>query len=111
METTLWVRRKGPLSAPRRSERVGADGVAFVVASREDRKAWRKALMLDRSAHGARVQTDIPLTSGEVLEFVPPVGEEYAIRCRVIWAGEVGSDSEGQSGLEFLTPYPTDLAA
>jgi len=98
-------RPKDPLSTPRRSKRGDASGVAFVVANREDRGAWRKARILDLSTHGARVQTDVPLVLGEELEFIPPEGEEYAVPCRVVWGGEVGTDSEGQAGLEFLTPY------
>jgi len=103
META--PRPKDSLSAARRSKRDEGSGLAFVVANREDRGAWRRARILDLSTHGARVQTDTPLFLGEEFEFIPPEGEEYAVPCRVVWSGEVGSESEGQSGLEFLTPY------
>ena len=111
METRKPLEGISPDSLPRRSKRADRRGLAFVVANTEDSNARRKVLILDLSPHGARVQCDIPLTVGQVFEFVPPEGPEYAVSCRVIWAGELGSNSEGESGLEFLAPYPTDLAA
>jgi hypothetical protein len=111
VETRVPLGRTNPNRVPRRSQRADRRGLAFVVATTEDRRVPRRVLILDLSPHGARVQCDVPLTPGQAFEFVPPEGPEYAVRCRVIWAGELGSNSEGESGLEFLAPYPTDLPA
>jgi len=95
----------------RRAVRDDRRGLAFVVLCSDNWSVRRRVLILDLSPTGARVQCDVPLPLGEVFDFVPPEGAEYAVRCRVIWAGELGSSREFESGLEFLAPYPTNLAA
>lgn len=96
---------------PRQSKRADERGLAFVVPNAENLGSRRRVLILDLSPHGARVQCDIPLPVGLVCEFVPPEGPEHAVRCRVIWTGEAGTNTQGESGLEFLAPYSPALAA
>ena len=110
MELGMPDERISP-SRARRMSRFDRRGLAFVVLSSDNWNVRRRVLILDLSPTGARVQCDVPLTVGQVFDFVPPEGAEYTVSCRVIWAGELGSSREYESGLEFLTPYPADLAA
>jgi len=110
MEIRMPLERTSSILS-RRAERADRRGLAFVVFSSDNWNVRRRVLILDVSPRGARVQCDVPLTVGQVFDFVPPEGAEYTVRCRVIWAGELGSSSECESGLEFLAPYPSDLAA
>lgn len=110
METRMPLERTS--NTHDRSEvRADRRGLAFVVLSSDNWSLRRRVLILDLSPRGARVQCDVPLSVGQVFDFVPPEGAEYTVSCRVIWAGEIGSSNEYESGLEFLAPYPTALAA
>jgi hypothetical protein len=63
-----------------------------------------EALTLDVSALGARIETGISLTPGQVVEVVPGDGAE-PVAGRVVWVGKPASEVEGQAGLEFLAPF------
>jgi hypothetical protein len=62
-----------------------------------------EAFTLDVSPFGARVQTGISLTPGQVVEVVSSDGA-VPVEGRVVWVGKPASDVEGQAGLEFLDP-------
>jgi PilZ domain-containing protein len=111
METPSQPSHNAVALIDRRSRRHQLRALGFVVEEVEDHKVWRKALVLDASTGGVRIQTGTPLLSGQFLEFVPPEGSEYTVSCRVIWAGELGSNNEGESGLKFLAPYSFKLPA
>ena len=110
MRTQLPVEQI-PFSQSRRAYRTDRRGLAFVVVTSDNWNVRRRVLTLDLSPRGARIQSDVPLTVGQLFDFVPSDGAESAVSCRVVWAGELGSSNEFESGLEFLAPLPTDLPA
>ena len=57
---------------------------------------------VDLSEHGARIVAEAPLTPGQTLSLFQADDPERALRCRVVWTGDVGSDGHDQTGLEFL---------
>jgi hypothetical protein len=75
-----------------------------VFVERESEWEGHDAFTLDVSAQGARVQTDISLTPGQVVEVVPINGSD-PVTGRVVWVGNPASELEGQAGLEFLDPF------
>ena len=87
-------------------------------ARRSERKPIRKAVVLmiesdepedhyegetvDMSLHGARVESEAALTPGQILDLIQPDDPTHALRCTVVWYGDVSTDGEDQIGLEFL---------
>ena len=61
-----------------------------------------EATTLDLSQHGVRVQVNAELKAGQVLQLIRPENPEEAVRCLVVWAADVSSDTKGAAGLEFL---------
>ena len=86
---------------PRQSDRkiVKMAVILFVESDGELEK--HEALTLDLSTHGARIQSNILLRPGQVVEVVPGEGA-IPVPGRVVWVGKPASDLEGQAGLEFL---------
>jgi PilZ domain-containing protein len=88
----------------RRSGRRHVRKAVILLIEAEGDKRAHGAQTVDLSECGLRVRADISLNPGQVLELVPPEGSDYAVRCLVVWTGEVGSDKEGEAGLDFLGP-------
>lgn len=98
---------------------------AYAIPRRSDRKAVRKAIVLvvesdgietlyegttvDLSNLGARVETERTLAPGQTITLLQPDDPATAYRCMVVWSGDVGSDGQGQMGLEFLDTLPPAL--
>ena len=76
--------------------------IVFLEAEGELEK--HKALTLDVSAQGARIQAGISLTPGQMVEVLPAEGND-PVRGRVIWVGKPASEIQSQAGLEFLDPF------
>ena len=57
---------------------------------------------VDLSEHGARIVAEAPLTPGQTLSLIQPDDPERALKCMVVWTGDVSSDGHDQTGLEFL---------
>jgi hypothetical protein len=87
----------------RRSARVPARKAVLLIVESEQ----CGARTLDVSQHGVRVECQTLLKPGQVLELLPSENSGGPIRCVVVWAGDVGSDREGEAGLNFLTPQPS----
>lgn len=86
----------------RRSPRVPARRAVLLLVEAEQ----CGARTLDVSQHGVRLESQTLLKPGQVLELLPTETSGGPIRCVVVWAGDVGSDREGEAGLNFLTPQP-----
>jgi hypothetical protein len=89
---------------PRRSDRKIAKIAIVVFVERETEWEGHDAFTLDVSAQGAKIQADISLTPGQVVEVVPVNGSD-PVTGRVVWVGKPASELEGQAGLEFLDPF------
>lgn len=92
----------------RRSERRIAKIAIVVFVEKERELEGCDAFTMDVSSQGARIQADISLSPGEMVEVVPVNGSE-PVTARVVWVGNPASELEGQAGLEFLGPF--DLSA
>lgn len=91
-------------TVPRRSERKPVRKAIVLVVESEDPEVRHEGTTVDISAHGAKVEASAPLAPGQTLSLIQPDDPSRALRCLVVWAGDVGSDSDGQVGLEFLEP-------
>ena len=93
----------------RRSERKPVRIAVLLLVESEGKKVEGEAYTLDLSQHGLRLQVNIPLIQGQIVDVTPSEGPEFAVRGRVIWTGAVGSPQEGEVGFEFLSPLPTPV--
>lgn len=91
----------------RRSVRRPLKLAVILLAESDGEKIQREAYTSDLSEHGLRVQTDVALSPGQIVQVLPCNGLEYAMPGRVIWVGEPRSDEAGEAGLEFLRPLPS----
>lgn len=91
----------------RRSERKSARIAIVVYTENESEREGSDAFTVDVSELGARIQSGISLTPGQVVEVAPVNGSE-PVTARVVWVGKPASELQGQAGLEFLNP--TDIS-
>ena len=89
---------------PRRFERKAVKMAVIMFVEREGEIERYNPFTLDLSSHGARLQSGISLTPGQVVEVLPAEGND-PVRARVVWVGKPASEVEGQAGLEFLDPF------
>lgn len=94
---------------PRRSERKPARKVILLVVESEESEVHHEGTTVDISSDGARVEACAPLTPGQTLSLIQPDDPSRPLRCLVVWAGDVGTDGDGQAGLEFLDPPATNF--
>jgi PilZ domain len=106
---TLFGMTGDGFAVPRRSERKPVRKAVVLVIESEDSAARFDATTLDMSRHGARVQAETPLTPGQTLSLIQEEDPTHALRCTVVWAGEVGSDRLDHAGLEFLEHPPAGI--
>ncbi len=91
----------------RRSLRRPLRLAVILISDPEGQEAKGEAYTADFSQHGLRVQTNLSLNPGQVVEVITNDGPEFAVRGRVVWIGEPASERAGEAGLEFLLPLPT----
>lgn len=94
---------KDPFATPRRSERVPLTKAVYLIAESEGESLEHPGQTVDVSDHGMRVLTRFPLRPGQAVRIIPADGSMQAVRCLVIWTGDIAADREGQAGLEYLT--------
>jgi PilZ domain len=94
---------------PRRSERKQVRKAIVLMIESDGQEVHQEGTAVDISEHGARVEAEAALTPGQTISLVQPDDPTHALRCLVVWSGEVGSDGRDQAGLEFLDPLPTGL--
>lgn len=93
-----------PQPVRRRTERKIAKIAIVVFTENENEREGSDAFTVDVSELGARIQSGISLTPGQVVEVAPVNGSE-PVTARVVWVGKPASELEGQAGLEFLRPF------
>jgi len=86
----------------RRSTRKPVRKAIVLMFESDDPENPHPGVTLDMSAHGARIEAQAELTPGQTLSLIQPDDPTHAVRCLVVWAGDVSSDTRGQAGLEFL---------
>ena len=90
----------------RRSDRVGdAVPIHFTIAS-EGYGVAREAITMDRSSHGLKIRTAVPLSQGEAVLVSSLGGTRCAIPGRVVWVRGAEPSFEGTAGLAFLSSLP-----
>jgi hypothetical protein len=92
-----------PQVTHRRSERKIAK-IAIVVFVDHEHEQGSDAYTVDVSRLGARIQSELSLAPGQMVEVVPVNGSE-PVAARVVWVGRPASELQGQAGLEFLDPF------
>jgi len=93
-----------PQPTHRRSERRIAKIAIVVFVDKEHEGQGSDAFTVDVSTLGARIQSDLALTPGQMVEVVPVNGAD-SVAARVVWVGKPASELQGQAGLEFLDPF------
>lgn len=88
----------------RRSERKPARKAIVLMVESDDQETLHNGVTVDLSRHGARIETETPLTPGQTLTLFQPEDPAHALHCLVVWAGDVSSDGHDQIGLAFLDP-------
>jgi len=58
-------------------------------------------IVLDTSAKGLRIGGVSRVTAGQIVDVI--WDEHDSLRCKVVWAGKVGSVQQGQAGLRQTT--------
>lgn len=94
---------------PRRSERRVVRKAIVLVVETDGPETLHEGTTLDISDFGARVESEATLKPGQTLTLLQPEDPAAAFRCLVVWSGNVGSDGQGQMGLEFLDTLPPAL--
>ena len=97
-----------PESAGRRSERKRVRMAIILFVESEDGSAGHEAFTIDLSEMGARVESGVTLSPGQVIAVTPGEGAE-PVPGRVVWVGQPASDMAGQAGLEYLTPVSANV--
>ena len=93
-----------PFVDRRRSDRErGPIPVHFTIAS-EDYGVEHEALAIDRSSHGLRIRTAVPLSPGEAVVVMSLGGSRGSISARVVWVLGAEYTFAAAAGLEFLNP-------
>jgi len=91
-----------PLYKARRSRRVVSKKRASLVINLYRKPKRLPCLVLDSSKEGFRLRGSFDLRRGQVVELIldeePPSPE----RCSVVWVGKIGSNQEGEVGLEAV---------
>lgn len=103
-ESKLHAVATSPQVTHRRSERKIAKIAIVVFVDHEHEPAGSDAYTVDVSTLGARIQSQLSLTPGQMVEVVPVNGSE-PVAARVVWVGKPASEMQGQAGLEFLDPF------
>jgi hypothetical protein len=99
METNNYAER-------RRSERIrGATPIHFAIAS-EDYEVEHEGMTMDRSPHGLRIRTSVPLSCGEAVVVLSLGGSRGAIPARVLWVRDGEPRFEAAAGLKILDSLP-----
>jgi microcompartment protein CcmK/EutM len=93
-----------PQETRRRTERKVAKIAIVVFVDKETDREGSDAVTVDVSVRGARIQSDLTLTPGQMVEVVPVNGSD-PVAARVVWVGKPASELQGQAGLEFLDPF------
>ncbi len=96
-------------AVPRRSERKPARRAIVLMVESDDQETLHEGVTVDLSQYGARIETETPLATGQTLTLFQPEDPAHALRCMVVWTGDVSSDGHDQIGLEFLNPPSAGL--
>lgn len=89
---------------PRRSDRKPIRKAVVLMIESDDLEISHEATTVDISAHGAGIEAKATLTPGQTINLIQPGNPANALRCLVVWAGDISSDGHDRAGLEFLNP-------
>lgn len=89
-----------PAPKTRRSKRVVAKRRASLVTNLDRKPKRFPCLILDSSKEGFRLRGSFDLRRGHLAELILDEETPNAVLCRVVWIGKVGSEQEGEVGLE-----------
>jgi hypothetical protein len=95
--------KSGPFLNLRRSRRTPeANPIPLAIAS-EDYQVNHQAFTMNRSLHGLRIRTAVPLSPGETVVISRREGSRHTIPAHVVWVREPIPSAEYIAGLEFLS--------
>jgi hypothetical protein len=94
-------------SESRRAERKPVRKAVVLMIESDEAEDQCEGKTVDMSVHGARVESEAALTPGQILNLIQPDDPTRALRCTVVWSGDVSTDSQDKVGLEFLNSLPS----
>ena len=100
---TLFGMRTDAHAESRRSERKPVRKAVVLMIESVEPEEQQEGEAVDMSLHGARVESEAALTPGQILDLIQPDDPTHALRCTVVWYGDVSTDGHEQIGLEFLS--------
>ena len=92
--------KSGPFLNIRRSRRTPEATLIPLAIPSEDYQINHQAFTMNRSLHGLRVRTAVPLSPGETVVVSRQEGSWHTVPARVVWVRE--RSAEYIAGLEFL---------
>ncbi len=93
---------------PRRADRRPTQRAIILLIEDNHQSIEQPAESTDWSLQGLGLKTTLQLTPGQSVLVIPNEGPQFAVQTRVAWVGEVGGDTEGRAGLEFIQPAPSN---
>jgi hypothetical protein len=91
----------------RRSERHQIQMAVLLLTDSNEKKNRNEAFTVDLSRYGCRIEGSVSLIPGQLVQLLPSDSPRAAILGRVVWVGKPTSDLAGESGIEFLQPFPS----
>lgn len=91
-----------PIPEGRRSKREPLQIPASVVINLDRNPNRIPCLILDLTREGFRLRGNFNLTCGQVVEVILEHQPLISVRSRVVWVGEVGSQQQGEVGVEVV---------
>jgi len=96
-----------PNPKARRSERHPIQMAVTLLTEPNEAENRNEAFTVDLSRHGCRIEASASLIPGQLVHLLPSESPGAAILGRVVWVGKPASDLAGESGIEFLQPFPS----
>ena len=75
---------------------------ASLMISSHDSQKRLPCLVVDSSKEGFRIRGGFHLRRGQVVEIILDDEPLSSVRCSVVWIGKLGSQQEGESGLQTI---------
>ncbi len=99
---TLSAMANDTHSESRRSERKPIRKAVVLLIEADEPENQSEGKTAGMSVQGASVESEAALTPGQILSLIQPDDPTHALRCTVVWSGDVSTDGNEQIGLEFI---------
>lgn len=99
---TLFGMNNDAYSEFRSSERKPIRKAVLLIIESDEPEEQFEGIPGDMPDDAPGVESGSALTAGQILNLVQPDDPSHALRCTVVWSGDISTDGNDQLGLEFL---------